>query len=268
MALSGSVTVPATTWDDLVFSWTAVQDKATKSSTVSWKMELVAGDYGRIDASAGSPWVVTIDGQEFTGTSDLAIENNETKTLAEGEVVLSHEADGTKSFEFTFSQEFYITFAGEEIDVVSGEGTGELDRIAGFDILAWLHGYLLALCAPARQFPQREPVAFLYNGVRLPGVPVAEGMEFAFIYKLTSTYTVVFTDSYEFGSNSENVFWHITVPDGNQAYMLTPENEWRQLSSTSAREVNYEYIIWANFDVPAPSGEVYLAASAPVPVYE
>lgn len=171
MALSGSVTVAATNWDDLVFSWTAVQDKATKSSTVSWKMELVAKDFGQIIATPGSPWTVTIDGQEFSGTTDIAIGNNETKTLAEGEAVLQHESDGTRSFEFSFSQTFYITFGDQSIGVITGEGTGELDRI-GFDIVSWLWGYLLALCGRPIRWPKGEPVGYLYGeyGQPLPAI--------------------------------------------------------------------------------------------------
>ena len=129
MALSGRVAVRATTQDNLIFSWAAVQSAASNASTVSWQMLLEAGQYGKIVATPGSPWSVTVDGKTFTGTSSLAIENNQTKVLAEGQVELAHDALGNRSFDFSFSQEFWITFDGEYIPVVSGQGSAQLDTI-------------------------------------------------------------------------------------------------------------------------------------------
>ena len=129
MALSGRVVVRATTQDQLIFSWAAVQSAAANSSTVSWQMLLEAGQYGKIVASPGSPWSVTVDGKVFTGTSHLAIENNQTKVLAEGQIELSHDTLGNRSFDFSFSQEFWIHFDGESIRIVSGSGSAQLDTI-------------------------------------------------------------------------------------------------------------------------------------------
>lgn len=129
MALSGLVSVPVTDYNNLVFSWTAVQDAVLGRSSVEWALILEAGDYGRIDATPGSPWEVTVDGQFFSGRTSIAIGNNQSKTLATGTALLEHGEDGQKTFAFAFSQEFYITFAGETIRVVSGEGTGVLDPL-------------------------------------------------------------------------------------------------------------------------------------------
>ena len=110
MALSGSVSVEATRSgrDMLVFSWEAVQDQKTMTSTVSWKMELVADEYGALDVTDAEiyPWAVTVDGQAFSGKSNICIGANETKTLAAGEALVAHEADGTKVFDFVFTQNF------------------------------------------------------------------------------------------------------------------------------------------------------------------
>ena len=115
-------------------------------------------------------------------------------------------------------------------------------------------------------FPKREPVAFLYNGVRLPGLPVVEG--YAFLTLRLGIYTLYFSDFYEFGANSETGNWQVRIPEGNQMYQVTAENEWQKQVSTAARAINYENILWANFDVINPSGYVHMAASEPVPVYE
>ena len=183
MALNGSVSVEATRGgnDDLVFSWEAVQDQSTMTSTISWKLELLAYAYGRIEQSTPQPWTVTIDGQEFSGTASVNIANNETKQLAAGEIVLTHNEDGTRSFAFTFSQELNITWGASSgnpiyIGAVTGEGTGELDPLEApepepqkFPIKKWLAGLIAALCSPRRAFPQREPIGYLYGHIAKEG---------------------------------------------------------------------------------------------------
>lgn len=130
MALSGNVEVRATSQNNLIFSWTAEQSIAGNSSVIRWQLLLKAKQYGRIDATPGSPWSVTIDGETFTGTSSLAIGNNQTKELASGSKTLAHSADGTRSFSFSFKQEFWINFDTEYITAVSGSGSAVLDTIA------------------------------------------------------------------------------------------------------------------------------------------
>ena len=130
MAEKGSKTVSFTSYDDLKFSWEETsQSIASNTTTISWKMELVAGDYGRISASATCPWKVTIDGNEYKGNVNVGVGNNETKVLANGVTIISHNADGTGEFSYSFEQKFGITFSGSYIDVVSGSGSGELTDI-------------------------------------------------------------------------------------------------------------------------------------------
>jgi hypothetical protein len=93
-------------------------------------MELVSGQYGRIDAGSKSAWSITVNGTTYTGKENIGIENNATKTLASGSTTIAHNADGSKSFSYSFSQEMYIHFDGESIHVVSGSGSGTLDTIA------------------------------------------------------------------------------------------------------------------------------------------
>ena len=129
MALSGREAVVVTAYDNLVFAWEAVQDAVLGRSTVNWELLLEAGDYGRIDATPGSRWAVTVDGQEFSGTTSIAVSNNQTKVLASGSAVLEHLEDGSRSFDFSFFQEFYITFSDVYIESASGSGSGVLDRL-------------------------------------------------------------------------------------------------------------------------------------------
>jgi hypothetical protein len=130
MAKSGYKSVAVTKWDTLKFSWEiASQSVANNTSTVSWKMELIATDYGRISASSESAWSITVNGTNYTGKKNIGISNNATKTLASGTTTIAHTADGSKSFNYSFSQTMNITFSGEYIGTVSGSGSGTLDKI-------------------------------------------------------------------------------------------------------------------------------------------
>lgn len=130
MALTGSSRVAATTQNDLVFLWSATQSVTQNQSTVSWSLQLTAGSYGRISATPGSGWAVSVDGQSFSGTTSIAIGNNETKVLASGSVVLQHGEAGERAFDYSFRQDFHITFGSSYIGTVSGSGSAVLDAIA------------------------------------------------------------------------------------------------------------------------------------------
>ena len=106
---------------------------------------------------------------------------------------------------------------------------------------------------------------FLYNGVGpLPKLPEVEG--YALLCKRLGFYTVFFFNSYEFEENSETGRWEISIPGGNQMYQIISGDEWTKQVSTDARNIEYDIILWANFDVIGQDGSVYLAASEPVPV--
>ena len=131
MASSGSKSVTVTSWDTLKFSWeTTSQSVANNTSTISWKLELIADSSGRIDSSTSKVWKVTVNGTTYSGTNTVGISNNSTKTLASSTTTIAHNADGTKTFSYSFSQEFGITFSGSSIGTKTGSGTGTLDTIA------------------------------------------------------------------------------------------------------------------------------------------
>ena len=130
MASSGSKSVTVTSYDTLKFTWSEVsQDIANNKTKISWKLQLVSGAYGAISSSVAKDWSVTVNGTNYSGTNSVAIGNNTTKTLAEGTTTIVHNADGAKTFSFSFSQEFAITFSGASIGTKSGSGTGVLDTI-------------------------------------------------------------------------------------------------------------------------------------------
>lgn len=130
MATSGNKSVTVTNWDTLKFSWWEnSQSIDNNTTTIGWKLELIATSSGRIDSSASKDWSVTVDGKKYSGTNKIGISNNSTKTLASGTTTIAHNSDGTKTFSFSFSQEIAITFSGSYIGTKSGSGTGTLDTI-------------------------------------------------------------------------------------------------------------------------------------------
>jgi hypothetical protein len=124
------------------------------------------------------------------------------------------------------------------------------------------------------QFPQREPVAFLYNGVRLPGLPVVDGLPNVYFAKRTimgiTGYCAYFTSEpyYAFASTGEycigrrigDCYYIVKEGDTEWAYQSTWENE-GVIEPVAT-------VFWANFDIFNEDGSVALAASNPVPVYE
>lgn len=132
---SGSTIVHATyasTGDaanDLKFSWWQTNPSAEyNTSLINWTLELIAYKYGHIDSSAQKTWSVTVNGTEYTGKNYIGISANSTKMLAQGSTPVAHNADGSKTFYYSFSQYFGISFNGS-IGTKSGSGSGTLTAI-------------------------------------------------------------------------------------------------------------------------------------------
>lgn len=135
MATSGFTDVVATktssgkTADTLRFSWTRTgYSIADNTSTIYWELKLIAGTYGAISSSAAKSWSVNVNGTPYSGTNTVGISANTTKVLASGTTTISHNSDGNKTFSYSFSQYFGISFNGS-IGTVSGSGSGTLDNI-------------------------------------------------------------------------------------------------------------------------------------------
>jgi len=130
MATSGSKSITVTSWDTLKFSWERTSYSiANNTSTIKWTLQLISTSSGAINSTASKDWAVTIDGTKYSGTNTIGISNNSTKTLASGTTTIKHNNDGSKTFSYSFSQEFAITFSGSSIGTKSGSGTGTLNSI-------------------------------------------------------------------------------------------------------------------------------------------
>lgn len=133
MATSGSKKVNVVSSGNiyLLFSWEAGTPNIEKNSTqISWKLQLVStGSGANISSSAEKDYSVTVDGAVWSGTTTIGIAAGATKTLISGNKTIYHNADGSRTFSYSFSQEIAITYSGSYIGTKTGSGTGTLNTI-------------------------------------------------------------------------------------------------------------------------------------------
>ena len=109
--------------------WQESQSIANNNSVVGWHLQLIASG-GSISSSTSKSWSVTVNGSNYSGTNTIGVSNGATKTLASGSTTVAHNADGTKTFSFSFSQQFDISYSGVGwIGTKSGSGSGTLTTI-------------------------------------------------------------------------------------------------------------------------------------------
>lgn len=129
MASNGSKMVNVTSWNTLYFSWEEEsQSVVNNTTTISWRLTLHASSHGYINSGAPKTWTVNVDGQAYSGTNTIGINNDSYVVLASGKTTIAHNSDGTKTFNYSFSQEFSIDFDGW-ISTVSASGYDTLDTI-------------------------------------------------------------------------------------------------------------------------------------------
>ena len=140
-------------------------------------------------------------------------------------------------------------------------------------------GLIMRLCKP---FPkQSEPVAYLYNGVRLPKLPEWDRGAYPYAYITTSTvlgityYTLnICTSMYTAIHTDYTDEWTLFA----EGTVLTTKIK-ESATEWGAPEVYYEgkmtvceygsdYVMWSNHSFYGENGEEWITASVPVPVYE
>lgn len=114
----------------LRFNWSQSSQSITNNnSVVSWNLQLISSG-GSISSSASKSWNVTVNGSNYSGTNTVGVGTNATKTLASGSTTIGHNADGSKTFSFSFSQQFDIGYSGVGwIGTKYGSGDGTLSTI-------------------------------------------------------------------------------------------------------------------------------------------
>lgn len=123
-----------------------------------------------------------------------------------------------------------------------------------------------------RRKPERVPVAYLYNGVRLPPFPTHGGY----------TYEMISFDTPSFGGDKTYCAWITTVPwqkdfigcstteeGSGYGYVYNEESVWERASHWEDKSVPYPPInpIWSNHEI-LKDGSPLPIKSDPIPVYE
>lgn len=131
----------------------------------------------------------------------------------------------------------------------------------------------------------RKPIAYLYNGVRLPALPESDKETYKYavitIYISTgvlfkSTASLYVFKSYTYGRTSDGdyaihgadtLFWACDIDKTT----MTATGEWVQNHPDTSEVwigVSNQNTKWANFNLRNEDGSIALAASEPIPVYE
>ena len=130
MATSGYTDVKATSSNTLRFNWWQIsQSRENNSTKIGWSLQLFSTATGTIYSSVDKNYSVTIEGKTTSGVDRININASTSKTLASGEQDITHNADGTKTFSYSFSQYFGVDWGGTTIGTISGSGTGTLEPL-------------------------------------------------------------------------------------------------------------------------------------------
>lgn len=131
-------------------------------------------------------------------------------------------------------------------------------------------GMIVSLALKSLPVRKKSPIAYLYNGVRLPALPEwdREAYPYALMWGAYSWtgytyYLDVCAEIFYDGSN-------IGVSGGYQRFFCPEGNPTKWSSSTSGEEslvCSIASVMWANFDVMGENGAVVLAKSTPIPIY-
>lgn len=126
MATSGYIQKDAS-FGYVRLSWSeASQSIANNTTTINYTLSIYRSS--SISSTASKDYSIKINGITVaSGTNTIG--GSGTKTLKTGSTTISHNANGTKSFSYSFSQEIDITWSGSKIGTLTQSGTGTLDTI-------------------------------------------------------------------------------------------------------------------------------------------
>lgn len=142
----------------------------------------------------------------------------------------------------------------------------------------------------AAQRGKREPVAYLYNGVRLPKLPEWDKTVYPYAWIIEES-GIITGDEYHYfylecfpeqpkrnilgsfvtdsgaGTQLESTYRKV-IPDYKGGGSDTDWGEFEEKAYSATVATSSYPPVWSSFDVLNHDGTVYLAASDPVPVYE
>ena len=126
MATSGQIQTN-TSFGYVHLAWSASsQSIPNNNTTVSYTLSIYRSS--SISSSASKAYSIVFNGVTVaSGTTTIG--GSGTKTIKTGTTTIPHNADGTKTFSFSFSQVIDITWSGSWIGTVTGSGSGTLNTI-------------------------------------------------------------------------------------------------------------------------------------------
>ena len=126
MATSGQIQTN-TAFGYVRLTWsTSSQSVENNTSTVAYTLSIYRSS--NISSTAAKSYSVTFNGVTVaSGTTSIG--GTGTKTIKSGTTTIAHNADGTKTFSYSFSQQVDITWSGSWVGTVTGSGSGTLDTI-------------------------------------------------------------------------------------------------------------------------------------------
>ena len=162
--------------------------------------------------------------------------------------------------------------------VIQGAGAEQ----AGFPLESWLTGFALGLAGKPLPMGtvEREPVAYLYNGVRLPKLPEWDKKKYPYVMmwdRHGGTYGTVYAFSVAhhkimlvegatetaIGVGAGETYLEISYGMGDYSQFQSFTEKTPDSPALLSREVH-----WSNYDIVDENGTLFLAASDPVPIYE
>ena len=139
-----------------------------------------------------------------------------------------------------------------------------------FNLQDFLSG--MASAAASRGVLRREPIAYLYNGVQLPGLPESE-YEYAVIdtamYTMLGKATLYLFSTLEYTTIESSGDRGLVLADTNHVRYTAKSTDttWSE-TSAGTTALNINNIGWANTNILNADGSVFLDGSDPVPIYE
>lgn len=133
MASSGRIEYVITDNGWLELEWTQKSQSTTNNTTtISWMLTF-KGPYA-INDTTTKYWEVVIDGKTYEGSNTLTksagtISTAFEKILASGTTVISHNANGSKTFNYSFSQDIGLTYDGVYTRTATASGSATLNKI-------------------------------------------------------------------------------------------------------------------------------------------
>lgn len=134
MATNGTFNIPVVAGQlSLEFAWTRTNvNILTNKSTISWTVSLLSTAVAStLVSTQNTNLAVTIEGATiWNGQIMVGILPNSSKILAQGaNLNISHDSDGTKTFSWSLSCEFNVTYNAINLGTITGMGTFTLDPI-------------------------------------------------------------------------------------------------------------------------------------------